>query len=123
MRHRDHPSATLGMVALCRFTKAFTKGHRTVEESTKRSARLVLELARPPQGAFETQARALAGLTQKRLATELKVNERAVRFWERKHDRPPTSSPNLRRIEEALQRCGVTCFAKPTPGVRLAEKR
>ena len=68
-------------------------------------------------------ARVLAGLTQRGLADELGVNERAVRFWERKHDRPPTSSPNLRRIEEALQRRGVTCFAEPTPGIRLAEKR
>jgi transcriptional regulator with XRE-family HTH domain len=68
-------------------------------------------------------ARVLAGLTQRGLAGELGINERAVRFWERKHDRPPTSTPNLRRIEEALQRCGVTCFAKPTPGIRLAEKR
>ena len=66
-------------------------------------------------------ARVLAGLTQQGLADELQVNERAVRFWERKHDRPPTSSPNLRRIEEALQRRGVICFVKPTPGVRLAE--
>ena len=67
--------------------------------------------------------RVLAGLTQQDLAGELGVNERAVRFWERKHDRRPTSSPNLRRIEEALHRCGVVCFAEPTPGIRLAEKR
>jgi transcriptional regulator with XRE-family HTH domain len=65
-------------------------------------------------------ARVLAGLTQQGLANELKVNERAVRFWERKHDRPPTSSPNLRRIEEALQKRGVVCFTKPTPEIRLA---
>jgi transcriptional regulator with XRE-family HTH domain len=65
--------------------------------------------------------RVLAGLTQQGLADELQVNERAVRFWERKHDRPPTFSQNLRRIEEALQRRGVICFVKPTPGVRLAE--
>jgi hypothetical protein len=32
-----------------------------------------------------------------------------------------TFSQNLRRIEEALQRRGVICFVKPTPGVRLAE--
>jgi transcriptional regulator with XRE-family HTH domain len=67
-------------------------------------------------------ARAFAGLTQQGLAGELGVNERVVRFWERKHDRPPTSTHNLRRIEEALQRRGVTCFAKPTPGIRLAKK-
>jgi transcriptional regulator with XRE-family HTH domain len=67
--------------------------------------------------------RVLSGLTQQELACELGVNERAVRFWERKNDRPPTSSPNLRRIEEALHRYGVICFAEPTPGIRLAEKR
>jgi transcriptional regulator with XRE-family HTH domain len=55
-------------------------------------------------------ARAFAGLTQQDLGGELGVNERVVRFWERKHDRPPTSTHNLRRIEEALQRRGVTCF-------------
>jgi hypothetical protein len=33
-------------------------------------------------------ARALAGMTQRDLAGVLGVNERAVRFWERKHDRP-----------------------------------
>jgi transcriptional regulator with XRE-family HTH domain len=68
-------------------------------------------------------ARTLAGMTQQELASVLGVNERAVRFWERKHDRRPTSSPNDARIEQALLACGVVLFAEPTPGARLAEKR
>jgi len=47
--------------------------------------------------------------------------ERAVRFWERKHDRRPTSAPNDARIEQALLEHGVILFAKPTPGARLAK--
>ena len=44
-------------------------------------------------------ARVLAGLTQRMLG----LNERVVRFWERKHDRR-----------------GVIFFAEPTRGARLA---
>jgi transcriptional regulator with XRE-family HTH domain len=69
------------------------------------------------------EARTLAGMTQRNLARELGVSERAVRFWERKHDRRPTSAPNDARIEQALLACGVVLFAEPTPGARLAEKR
>jgi len=65
-------------------------------------------------------ARVLAGLTQQTLGAALGVNERAVRFWERKHDRRPTSAPNDRRIEEVLLDRGVVLFAEPTPGARLA---
>src|SRR4029077_11794426 len=68
-------------------------------------------------------ARTLAGMTQHDLATVLAVNERAVRFWERKHDRRPTSAPNDARIEQALLARGVILFAEPTPGARLAERR
>jgi hypothetical protein len=56
-------------------------------------------------------------------ARALGVNERAVRFWERKHDRRPTSAPNDARIEQALLACGVVLFAEPTLGARLAEMR
>jgi transcriptional regulator with XRE-family HTH domain len=68
-------------------------------------------------------ARTLAGMTQKDLAAALGVNERAVRFWERKRDRKPTSAPNDARIEQALIERGVILFAEPTLGARLAEKR
>jgi transcriptional regulator with XRE-family HTH domain len=68
-------------------------------------------------------ARTLAGMTQEDLAAALDVNERAVRFWERKHDSRPTSAPNDVRIEQTLLKHGVILFAEPTPGARLAEKR
>ena len=66
-------------------------------------------------------ARVLAGLTQKTLGTALGVNERAIRFWERKHDRRPTSAPNDRLIEVVLLDHGVVLFSQPTPGARLAK--
>ena len=68
-------------------------------------------------------ARTLAGMTQRDLAAALGLNERAVRFWERKHDRRPTSAPSDARIEQALVAHGVILFAEPTPGARLAENR
>ena len=66
-------------------------------------------------------ARALAGLTQRELGRALNVDERSVRFWERKKDRRPTSAPNDARIEAVLRERGVVLFSDPTPGVRLAE--
>jgi transcriptional regulator with XRE-family HTH domain len=68
-------------------------------------------------------ARVLAGLTQRTLGAALGVDERAVRFWERKHDLKPTGSPNDRRIEQCLLDHGVILFAEPTAGARLVEKR
>ncbi len=65
-------------------------------------------------------ARVLAGLTQRTLGAALGVDERAVRFWERKHDRRPTSAPNDARIEVVLLDHGVILFSQPTPGARLA---
>ena len=59
-------------------------------------------------------------MTQQDLAAAVGVNERAVRFWERKRDRKPTSAPNDARIEQVLTERGVILFADPTPGVRLA---
>ena len=66
-------------------------------------------------------ARVLAGLTQRTLGAALGVDERAVRFWERKHDRRPTTAPNDARIEQALLDKGVILFSEPTPGARLAK--
>jgi transcriptional regulator with XRE-family HTH domain len=65
--------------------------------------------------------RTLAGMTRRDLAIVLGINERAVRFWERKHDRRPTSAPNDARIEQALLAHGVILFAEPTPGARLVD--
>ena len=67
-------------------------------------------------------ARVLAGLTQRGLGNALNVDERSVRFWERKKDRKPTSAPNDMRIEAVLREHGVILFSEPSPGVRLAEK-
>jgi transcriptional regulator with XRE-family HTH domain len=65
-------------------------------------------------------ARVLAGLTQKQLAAEVGVHERAARYWELKGNAAPTSTPvSLERIEAALHKHGVIVFAKPTPGARL----
>ena len=67
-------------------------------------------------------ARVLAGLTQRTFGAAMGVDERAVRFWERKHDRRPTGSPNDLRIEQVLLDHGVILFAEPSPGARLQEK-
>jgi transcriptional regulator with XRE-family HTH domain len=66
-------------------------------------------------------ARVLAGLTQRQLADAIGVHERAVRYWEAKENRPPTSTLEfLMRMEAALRDRGVAVFAAPTPGARLA---
>ena len=65
-------------------------------------------------------ARVLAGLTQRTLGAALGLNERSIRFWERKHDRRPTGAPNDKLIEQALLAHGVILFSEPTPGARLA---
>ena len=64
-------------------------------------------------------ARQLAGLTQKTLGAALGVDERAVRFWERRKFTKPTSSPNDRRIELTLLEHGVVLISQPTPGAML----
>ena len=64
-------------------------------------------------------ARVLAGLTQRTLGSALGVDERSIRFWERKHDRRPTNFRNAVRIEACLNKHGVVIFSSPTPGVRL----
>ena len=65
-------------------------------------------------------ARVLAGLTQRTLGAALGIDERAVRFWEARTDRRPTSAPNDARIEEVLLDHGVVLISQPTPGARLA---
>jgi DNA-binding transcriptional regulator YiaG len=66
-------------------------------------------------------ARTLAGLTQKTLGHALGIDQRAVRFWERKHDQRPTNFRNSIKIERCLLDHGVMVFAKPTPGARLRD--
>ena len=63
-------------------------------------------------------ARALAGLTQRGLAQEIGVDERQIRFWER---RIPTSPKKRASITRALGVHGIVCLSKPSIGVCLAE--
>jgi hypothetical protein len=66
-------------------------------------------------------ARALAGLTQAKLATEAGSNPDACRYWEsRGGGYPTTVQSTLDAITATLQRHGVIVFRDPTPGVRLA---
>ena len=62
-------------------------------------------------------ARVLAGLTQKTLGAALDVDERQIRFWER---RIPTNPRKAARIEQALLANGVALFTEPTAGARFA---
>ena len=60
-------------------------------------------------------ARALAGLTQRDLGQLLGVDERQIRFWEK---RIPTQSRKRRLLEQALEKAGIECYAEPAIGVR-----
>ena len=64
-------------------------------------------------------ARVLAGLTQRTLGAALGVDERQVRFWERRHHSRPSGIRHHACIERALLDHGVILFAEPTPGARL----
>ena len=67
-------------------------------------------------------ARVLAGLTQRTLGAVVGVDERAVRFWERRHHSKPSRGRYHARIEQALLEHGVILFSEPSPGARLAAK-
>jgi transcriptional regulator with XRE-family HTH domain len=60
-------------------------------------------------------ARALAGLTQRDLGQLLGVDERQIRFWEK---RIPTQNRKRRLLEQALEKAGIECHSAPTIGVR-----
>jgi len=62
-------------------------------------------------------ARTMAGLTQRGLGAALGVDERQIRFWER---RIPTNPHKVARIEQALLANGVALFTEPTAGARFA---
>jgi DNA-binding transcriptional regulator YiaG len=65
-------------------------------------------------------ARALAGLSQAKLAREAGYNADACRYWESHGDGPPTTvQETLDMITATLQRHGVILLRDPTPGVRL----
>ena len=65
-------------------------------------------------------ARVLAGLTQRTLGAALGVDERQIRFWERRHHCRPSGARHHTSIERTLLDPGVILFAEPTPGARLA---
>ena len=67
-------------------------------------------------------ARVLAGLTQRTLGAALGVDERQIRFWERRHHSKPSGARHHTRIERVLLDHGVILMAEPSPGVRLAGK-
>jgi hypothetical protein len=67
-------------------------------------------------------ARALAGLSQAKLAKEAGFNADACRYWESHGDRYPTTvQSTLDAITATLERHGVIVFRDPTPGARLVE--
>lgn len=66
-------------------------------------------------------ARVLAGLTQRGLGVALGVDERQIRFWERRAFSKPSRERLHPRIESVLRDHGVILFANPTPGARLAK--
>ena len=61
-------------------------------------------------------ARALAGLTQRGLGQVIGVNERQIRFWER---RIPTSAKKRAAILAALEAQGVMLLTEPFIGAFL----
>ena len=60
-------------------------------------------------------ARALIGWTQKDLGNAIGVDERQIRFWER---RLPTNQTKLLTLVEAFKVAGVEFICAPTIGVR-----
>ena len=64
-------------------------------------------------------ARALAGLTQRSLGAALGVDQRMIRFMERRHYSMPTRRKYHARIEQVLLAHGVRLISDPAPGVIL----
>ncbi len=61
-------------------------------------------------------ARALAGWTQRDLGVALGVDERQIRFWEK---RIPTHARKRSKIEHAFREAGVEFTAAPNIGVKV----
>lgn len=64
-------------------------------------------------------ARGLAGWTQADLANVIGVNERQIRFWEK---RIPGNQKKRRAIEHILFQAGIELISHPTIGVRLVAR-
>jgi transcriptional regulator with XRE-family HTH domain len=60
-------------------------------------------------------ARALIGWTQKDLGNALGVDERQIRFWER---RLPSNHGKIRALVDTFKSAGVEFISAPTVGVR-----
>ena len=67
-------------------------------------------------------ARVLAGLTQRTLGAAMGVDERQIRFWERRHHSKPSGARHHDRIEQALLEHGVILFSEPSPGARMVTR-
>jgi len=63
-------------------------------------------------------ARALAGLSQKDLASLAGLHVNSIRYLERQNYL--TTDYSKERVEEALERSGVEVFISPSIGVRLS---
>jgi len=61
-------------------------------------------------------ARAFAGWTQRDLGSALGVNERQIRFWEK---RIPTNVRKRQMLEHVFEDAGVEFVSDPTIGVRM----
>ena len=64
-------------------------------------------------------ARIFAGLGQAEFAKAVGIDERSLRYWELKNDRPPAlPSVVLKMIEDVLLQNGVVLTSFPTTGAR-----
>jgi transcriptional regulator with XRE-family HTH domain len=61
-------------------------------------------------------ARALAGWTQRDLGVALGVDERQIRFWEK---RIPTNTRKRQMLEHVFEDAGVEFVSDPKIGVRM----
>ena len=61
-------------------------------------------------------ARALAGWTQRDLGAAVGVDQRQIRFWER---RIPTNARKRQMLEHVFADAGVEFVSDPTIGVRM----
>jgi len=69
-------------------------------------------------GAQLRAARAMAGMTQRDLAAALGIDERKVRFWERRKDKAPTNAANCLRVQRVVAERGVILVGEPVAVVQ-----
>ena len=66
-------------------------------------------------------ARAMAGMTQRALAASLGIDERKVRFWERRRNSLPTNSVNSIRVQKVFAERRVVLIGEPVGVIQLPE--